>query len=176
MEKALRPRRRWGEGGVGGEARDAGRGSDPARGRPARDPSPARAARHSKKNSGHHLRTAAQRYQRIETMKADYSILSLCEVMAVSPSGYYDWCKRRDNPGLRAVENQALAHEIKTIHANSRETYGSPRIAAQLRQDGRKHGRNRIGRLMKQEGLCGRQKRRYRVQTTQSNHNQPIAP
>lgn len=109
-------------------------------------------------------------------MKADYSILSLCEVMAVSPSGYYDWCKRRDNPGLRAVENQALAHEIKTIHANSRETYGSPRIAAQLRQDGRKHGRNRIGRLMKQEGLCGRQKRRYRVQTTQSNHNQPIAP
>ena len=46
----------------------------------------------------------------------------------------------------------------------------------ELRKKGRRHGRNRIARLMKQEGLCGRQKGRYRVQTTDSNHDQPIAP
>ena len=108
-------------------------------------------------------------------MKSDYPILTLCEVLTVSPSGYYDWCKRRGIPGPRACENQALAQVIKNIHAQSRQTYGSPRIAAQLRRDGRKHGRNRISRLMRAEGLCGRQKRRYRVQTTQSNHDQPIA-
>ena len=46
----------------------------------------------------------------------------------------------------------------------------------ELRKQGRRHGRNRVARLMKQEGLCGRQKGRYRVQTTDSNHDQPIAP
>jgi transposase InsO family protein len=49
-------------------------------------------------------------------------------------------------------------------------------VVKELRKQGRRHGRNRIARLMQQEGLCGRQKRRYRVQTTDSNHDQPIAP
>jgi len=109
-------------------------------------------------------------------MKNDYSVLSLCSHLDVSPSGYYDWQKRRACPGLRAVQNQALAQEIDTIHAQSRQTYGSPRMTEELRKRGRHHGRNRIARLMKQGGLCGRQKGRYRVQTTDSNHDQPIAP
>ena len=109
-------------------------------------------------------------------MKLDHSILALCENLEVSPSGYYDWLKRRQAPGPRASENQALAEEIKEIHTRSRQTYGSPRIVEMLRQKGRRHGRNRIARLMQQEGLCGRQRRRYRVQTTDSNHDQPIAP
>ena len=109
-------------------------------------------------------------------MKSDYSILCLCRHLEVSPSGYYDWQKRRACPGPRAVQNQALAQAIGTIHAQSRQTYGSPRILEALRQQGRRHGRNRIARLMKQGGLCGRQKGRYRVQTTDSNHHQPIAP
>jgi transposase InsO family protein len=109
-------------------------------------------------------------------MKNDYPILSLCEHLEVSPSGYYDWQKRRACPGSRALENQALAKEIGTIHAQSRHTYGSPRIVQELRKQGRRHGRNRIVRLMQQQGLCGRQKARYRVHTTDSNHDQPIAP
>jgi transposase InsO family protein len=109
-------------------------------------------------------------------MKKEHSVLLLCEVFSVSHSGYYDWIKRGNSPGPRQVQNEALAQQIKAIHAQSRETYGSPRIAAQLRQEGSKHGRNRISRIMKQEGLCGRQKRRYRVQTTDSDHDQPIAP
>lgn len=108
-------------------------------------------------------------------MKGPYSILALCRNLEVSPSGYYDWLKRRTRPSPRAVESQALAKAIETHHARSRRTYGSPRILQALRKEGRHHGRNRIARIMKERGLCGRQKSCYRVKTTQSNHDQPIA-
>jgi transposase InsO family protein len=109
-------------------------------------------------------------------MKADYPILSLCANLQVSPSGYYDWQKRRTTPGPRALENQTLAKQIQVIHIQSRQTYGSPRIVAALRKQGSRHGRNRIARLMRQADLCGRQKARYRMRTTDSRHDQPIAP
>jgi putative transposase len=109
-------------------------------------------------------------------MKDDYPILKLCAQLDVSPSGYYGWLKRRTTPGPRALANQTLARTIHQIHADSRQTYGSPRIVAELRKAGHAHGRNRIRRLMQAQGLCGRQQRRYRVQTTNSKHDEPIAP
>jgi transposase InsO family protein len=109
-------------------------------------------------------------------MKSDHSILALCQTLDVSPSGYYQSQDRLKSPGLRAVQNQALAQDIKEIHTRSRATYGSPRIMMELRKHGARHGRNRIARLMQEQALCGRQKGRYRVQTTDSNHDEPIAP
>jgi len=109
-------------------------------------------------------------------MKNDYSIRSLCGNLEVSASGFYDWQKRSSCPGPRASQNQALAKEIQRIHARSRQTYGSPRIRMELLKDGRHHGRNRIARLMQEAGLCGRQKGCHRVQTTDSHHDEPIAP
>jgi len=109
-------------------------------------------------------------------MKNAHPILTLCLHLEVSASGYYDWQRRRICPGPRAVEDQALIHEIGQIHIRSRKTYGAPRVEKELRKKGRCHGRNRVARLMKEKGLCGRQKGRYRVQTTDSNHDQPIAP
>jgi transposase InsO family protein len=109
-------------------------------------------------------------------MKADYSILALCANLEVSPSGYYAWQARCLCPPLRAAQNQILMELIQKIHLQSRETYGSPRVQQELCKVGRRHGRNRIARLMRQEGLCGRQKGRHRVQTTDSNHDEPIAP
>jgi putative transposase len=109
-------------------------------------------------------------------MKKDHPILRLCLHLEVSASGYYDWQRRLSRPGQRATEDQVLAQEIGRIHARSRETYGAPRVEKELRQKGRCHGRNRVARLMKEQGLCGRQKGRYRVQTTHSNHDEPIAP
>jgi len=109
-------------------------------------------------------------------MKNDHSILALCRELEVSPSGYYDWQKRRSSPSPRALENQALAQDLKAMHPKSRQTYGSPRLQDELRKSGRRHGRNRITRIMREEGIYGRQKGRYRVQTTDSNHEEPIAP
>jgi transposase InsO family protein len=109
-------------------------------------------------------------------MKAEHSILTLCRHLEVSPSGYYDWQSRRTAPGPRAVENQTLTQEIQVLHARSRQTYGSPRILVELRKQGHACGRNRVARIMHEAGLCGRQKGRYRVRTTDSNHDEPIAP
>jgi transposase InsO family protein len=109
-------------------------------------------------------------------MKMDHPILKLCFHLEVSPSGYYDWQRQRLCPRPRVLEDQALAQEIDRIHTRSRRTYGAPRVEKELRKQGRCHGRNRVGRLMKEKGLCGRQKGRYRIQTTDSNHDQPVAP
>lgn len=109
-------------------------------------------------------------------MKDHHSIQTLCATFAVSASGYYDWRSRLTAPGPRARETQALTQSIKTIHAKSRETYGSPRIQIELRKTGARHGRNRIARLMQKEDIVGRQKSGYRVRTTDSNHDEPIAP
>src|SRR5271169_2795015 len=109
-------------------------------------------------------------------MKTDHPIRSLCEALEVSASGYYDWFNRQTQPGPRAQENARLLQQIIQIHRESRQTYGSPRIQVVLRQTGQAHGRHRIARLMRLQGLCGRAKGRFRVCTTDSNHDQPIAP
>ncbi len=109
-------------------------------------------------------------------MKAEHPIVPLCQALEVSPSGYYDWSHRQEHPGQRQLKDQQLKEEIRRIHAESRKTYGSPRIQIKLREAGQRHGRNRIGRLMRQANLAGRQRKRYRVVTTDSKHEQPIAP
>jgi len=96
--------------------------------------------------------------------------------LTVSKSGYYAWRTRQEQPGPRALEDQRLQEQIRQIHQQSRQTYGAPRIQAALRACGQRHGRNRVHRLMKEENICGRQRRRFRVVTTESNHDQPIAP
>ena len=109
-------------------------------------------------------------------MKDDYPIRQLCAVLAVSTSGYYDWLQRQTQPGPHAQKDTLLVAEIRQIHQASRQTYGSPRVQQQLAQAGHVHGRNRIARLMRQQGLCGRTRRRFRVRTTDSQHDHPIAP
>jgi putative transposase len=109
-------------------------------------------------------------------MKAEHPITALCQALEVSASGYYDWEERKVSPPARVLEEQNLRADIARIHQDSRRTYGAPRVQMELRAQGQRHGRHRIGRLMRQAGLCGRQKKRYRVVTTDSNHDQPIAP
>ena len=109
-------------------------------------------------------------------MKADHPIAELCLAFEVSTSGYYDWEQRKVSPPPRVLENHKLLADITRLHKESRQTYGAPRLQRQLRAQGQRHGRNRIARLMRQEGIVGRQKSRYRVVTTDSNHDQPIAP
>ncbi len=109
-------------------------------------------------------------------MKTEHPIDQLCQAFEVSPSGYYGWSERQAQPCQRQREDQRLRTEIARIHEQSRQTYGAPRVQVELRSQGQRHGRNRIGRLMREQGLYGRLKRRYRVQTTDSKHQEPIAP
>jgi transposase InsO family protein len=109
-------------------------------------------------------------------MKTEHPIRSLCDALEVSASGYYGWCQGQTQPSPRAQENARLVQQIVQVHQASRQTYGSPRIQKVLSQAGHTYGRHRIARLMRQQGLCGRAKGRFRVHTTDSNHDQPIAP
>jgi len=107
-------------------------------------------------------------------MKAEYPIALLCESLGVSRSGYYAWCSRR--PSERQRRDAQLSQEILSIHAASRQTYGSLRITAELQAAGQPVGRRRVMRLMRQKHLQGRRRRRWRPGTTDSGHCRPVAP
>ena len=109
----------------------------------------------------------------IAAQKAFYAIAILCDVLEVSRSGYYAW-SRRPEPA-RALSDAQLKRQIAAAHLKSRSTYGSPRVHAELRSKGVRIGKKRVARLMREEGIKARQKRRFR-RTTDSNHTNPIAP
>ena len=103
------------------------------------------------------------RFRFIEAEKAGHSVVRLCRVLGVSPSGYYAWRTRPPAPRTRA--NEALTVEIRAIHARSRGTYGAPRVHAELRATGRCASRKRVARLMRGAGLAGRGRRPARRTT-----------
>ncbi|MFO0754884.1 MAG: IS3 family transposase [Byssovorax sp.] len=104
--------------------------------------------------------------------KAHYPMDMLCGALEVSRSGYYAWSKRA--PSKRARADVVLSVDIATVHTQSRSTYGSPRVYAELRARGKRVGKKRVERLMRECGLVARQKRRFR-RTAASNHDLPIA-
>lgn len=106
-------------------------------------------------------------------MSGDYNVKWLCEVLLVSSSGYYDWKKRRENPGPRAKANADLKRRIREEYERSEQTYGSPRMTRAL---GPGIGRNRVARLMREEQIHVRQRSKFRKATTDSRHQDPIAP
>jgi putative transposase len=112
------------------------------------------------------------RYRFIKQHRKQFPIAVMCRVMQVSPSGYYAWRDRLENS--RSNRNRALIVCIKAAHTRSRKTYGRRRIHIQLQRDGVSCSRNRVARLMRQEGLCGRRRCGYRV-TTDSKHMLPVA-
>ena len=99
----------------------------------------------------------------------------MCDALEVSRSGYYAWVRRQKQPSTRAVKVAERRAAIARVHTQSRETYGSPRVHAQLVRERIQVGKQTVAREMRAAGLRGKVKRRYRV-TTQSKHNKPIAP
>jgi putative transposase len=87
----------------------------------------------------------------------------LCKVLSVSRSGYYDWKGRA--PSRRAWQDAALSERISEIHQRSRQTYGSPRVHAELGALGIRCGRKRVERLMRRAGLKGCVRGRRRATT-----------
>jgi putative transposase len=98
----------------------------------------------------------------------------MCDVLGVSPAGYYAWRSRPESH--RKAVNRALLAEIRRVHAAHRGRYGAPRVHATLRAEGHTASRSRVERLMRHHGIRPRMRRQFRVPTTDSHHDLPIAP
>jgi transposase InsO family protein len=102
-----------------------------------------------------------------------FAIEKMCKVFKVSRSGYYDWLNRK--PSARALENHNVKEMIKSIYKESKGRYGSPKITEELKIRGLKLSRPRVARLMRSEGIRSIVHNKFRVVTTDSKHNYPIA-
>ena len=100
-----------------------------------------------------------------------FSIRAMCRVLEVSASGYYAW--RRRMISVRKQEDEKLQQRIRTIHDRSRQTYGAPRIHAELQEQGTRVGRKRVARLMNESGLAGVSRRKSTVTTRRDRSARP---
>jgi putative transposase len=114
------------------------------------------------------------RFRFIEDRRADYPVTILCDVLGVSPAGYYAWRSRPES--RRSVANRDLVDDIRRVHRDTSGRYGSPRIHVELKAQGRGVSRGRIERLMRQHGIRAIMAQPRRVRTTNSRHDFPIAP
>lgn len=110
----------------------------------------------------------------MKALAEDYPVNELCAALGVSRSGYYAW--RARPPSARAQADADLTTRLCAAHDQSRRTYGSPRLVIVLRRQGQAVSRRRVRRLMRSAGRRGLQRRRWVPRTTDSRHDQPIAP
>jgi putative transposase len=106
--------------------------------------------------------------------QAMFPVSTMARVLGVSRAGFYAWLSRPASEHAQA--DAALLKRIRTVHATARETYGSPRVHAELRAGGEKHGRKRIARLMREAGLVGASRRRHGPVTTRRDKDARPAP
>ena len=98
----------------------------------------------------------------------------MCRVLEVSASGYYAWRSRPES--ARSVANRKLLGDVRRLHGEHHGRYGSPRMHAALRAEGRTASRGRVERLMRRHGIRALAGRRFKPCTTDSRHHLPIAP
>ncbi len=106
--------------------------------------------------------------------QACFPVATMARVLGVSKAGYYAWVHRP--PSAHAVADAALLKRVLTVHASSRQTYGAPRVHAELQGRDEKHGRKRIARLMRQAGLVGASHRHGGPVTTRRDQEARPAP
>lgn len=111
------------------------------------------------------------KYAFIRAHRKEHKVNRMCEILEVSSSGYYDWLDRPES--ARAVENRRLTGKIVRFHQASRETYGSPRIYRDLREDGERCGENRVARLMKVQGIQSKMAKKFVITTDSKNTHAP---
>jgi transposase InsO family protein len=112
------------------------------------------------------------KYAAIVAQVGLFAVAFMCRVLEVAPSGYYAWLER--SPSKKSARDGVLLVHVRAAFKASRRRYGSPRVHADLRAAGHRVGRKRVARLMRQDGLRARHRRRF-VNTTQSRHKFPIA-
>jgi putative transposase len=109
----------------------------------------------------------------VEALRNEYPVSVLCETLGVSLSGYYAWKNRPLSQHQR--EDHQLAEHIHAVYHACRQVYGSPRIHAELRDQGIRVSRKRVARLMREQGLFA-YRRRHRTITTHSEPGARVAP
>jgi putative transposase len=109
----------------------------------------------------------------IEAEKASCLVATACKALGVSRPGFYAWRRRPESTRARA--DRRLAVMVRESHERSRKTYGSPRVHADLNAQGIHLSRKRVIRIMQEQELKARVRRRYKC-TTMSDHDQPVAP
>lgn len=112
------------------------------------------------------------RYACIARHMGEFPLRLMCRVLEVSRSGFYAWSSRPKSS--RATANDRLRLEIRAVHAETHRRYGAIKIRKELNGSGISCGRNRVARLMREEGLKSKRSRKFRV-TTKSDHSFPIA-
>ena len=113
------------------------------------------------------------KFQLIDKAKNEFPVHRLCGVLGVSQSGYFAW---KDRPASqRQRDDMVLLAHVRSAFALSNGTYGSPRMTRELQDNGFAVGRRRTARLMRENDLKARQKRRFK-RTTDSDHAWPVAP
>jgi putative transposase len=113
------------------------------------------------------------KYAWIDPQRRHYPLLVLCEVLSVSVNGYRAW-KRGGTPERQRLSDGQLLALIRTIHAEVKGAYGSPRMTEEIRSRGVPASKARVERVMRENHIRARHKRRYRV-TTDSKHKLPVA-
>ena len=108
----------------------------------------------------------------IQTEKASYPLTKLCRWLGVTPSGFYAWRQRPESTHVR--EDRRLKVLVQASFSESKQRYGSPRIHADLIEQDEQVSRKRVIRLMQEDGLKARTRKRFKL-TTMSDHNQPVA-
>ncbi|MER8199520.1 IS3 family transposase [Streptomyces microflavus] len=94
-------------------------------------------------------------YAFIEAEKTTHGVAFLCRLLKVARSSFYAWLAEAKPRAARRAADQALVHEITVIHVGSRQTYGVPRVHAELRRPGRAVNRKWVARLMRKHGIQG---------------------
>jgi putative transposase len=113
-------------------------------------------------------------YTYIDEQRVNVPVVRLCHALGVSTSGYYAW--RQRGPSRRALANEALLVHLRAIRTETYETYGSPRMHAELVARGQPCSLNRVARLMRLYHLPARHKRPYHPKTTCPDPTRPVAP
>ena len=113
------------------------------------------------------------RYAFVEQHRGCYPLQALCQALQVSDSGFAAW-QQSEGP-TKWLSDSALLRHIREIHEQTKAAYGSPRIYQELKGRGIPASKERVQRLMRENGLRGRHKRRYKA-STDSKHTLPVAP
>ena len=113
------------------------------------------------------------KHQFIDAHRSEFRLIKMCQVLEVSRSGYHSWKNRSSSE--RKISNQSLLEKIKAVYKENEGIYGSPKITEELNAQGIKCSKNRVAKIMKENGIKSKIKRKFK-KTTDSEHNLEVAP